>query len=108
MHGTERFQEIAKSVSLGLYTLQRLMGLLHLADSIRKRCRIHARSQLHIALIPVVAVPVIGALLTVGFHRQEDVVVQAAVLGEVLKNTLDGHFQAIHIGIGNLLSDAFL
>ena len=51
---------------------------------------------------------VIRTLLAVGVHGQQDIVVQGTVLGEVFKNAFDGQLQAIHIGIRNLFTDAFL
>ena len=108
MHVAEGLQEILEACSLRLDLFKRLVRLLHLADGLGKGIRINSGHQLHIALIAVITQPVVGALLAVGLHRKQDVVIQAAVFREVLKDALDGQLQTIHISIGNLLPDAFL
>ena len=108
MNLAEGLQEILDAGSLGLYLLQRLMRFLHLADGIRERVRVNTRHQLYIALVTVIAKPVVGALLAVGLHREQDVIIQAAILREVLEDALDGEFQSGHIFIADLFTDAFL
>ena len=98
-------QEILEACSLRLNLLKRLVRFLHLPDGIGERTRINAWGQLHITFIAVVAHPVVGALLAVRLHRKQDVVIQAAVFREVLKDALDGQLQTIHISICNLLAD---
>ena len=105
VHLGEGLQEIAEGRALGLDLLQRLMRLLHLADGIGKCARVNAGEQFHIALVPVVPVPVVGALLAVGVHRQEDVVIQRPVLREVLEHALDGQLQPGHVLVVDLLAD---
>ena len=105
MHVAEGLQEILEACSLRLDLFKRLVRLLHLADGLGKGIRINSGHQLHIALIAVITQPVVGALLAVGLHRKQDVVIQAAVFREVLKDALDGQLQTIHISICNLLAD---
>ena len=105
MHVAEGLQEILEACSLRLDLFKLLVRFLHLPDGIGERTRIHAWGQLHITSIAVVSHPVVGALLAVGLHRKQDVVIQAAVFREVLKDAFDGQLQAVHISIGNLLAD---
>ena len=105
MHVAEGLQEILEACSLRLDLFKLLVRFLHLPDGIGERTRIHAWGQLHITSIAVVSHPVVGALLAVGLHRKQDVVIQAAVFREVLKDALDGQLQTIHISICNLLAD---
>ena len=108
MQLAEWFQEIFQAGALGFYLSQRLVRLLHLPDSIRKRGWVDTRHQLYIALVTVITKPVVGALLSVSIHRQKDVIVQAAVLGEVLEYAFDGEFQIGHVLVINHLADALL
>ena len=91
MHRAERTEEIPHADALSLHLLQRLVRLLHLPDSVRKRIWIYAGRQFHIAFVAVIAQPVVRAPLTIGVHGQQDIVVQTAIFGEVIKDSLNGH-----------------
>ena len=82
------------------------MRLLHLPDGIRQRIRIYIRVQLHIAPVPVVPQPVVGAPFAVGWHRKQDVIIQRAVIREILEDALDGKLQIDDVSVADLLADA--
>ena len=83
-----------------------LVRLLHLPDGIGQRVRVHAREQLHITPVPVVAQPVGGTPLAIGCHRQQDVIIQRPVLREILEDAFDRKLQIGHILVADLLADA--
>ena len=101
----ERSQQILQAQSLPLILFQRLVCLLHLADSLLQAVGIDRRIQFDKTPVGVIADPVFGTFLSIGFHREQEIERQAAVGREVLIDTFYDKLVVQVIFIADLLAE---